>query len=166
MRPMFLEFPSDLNTYGLDMQYMLGPNLLVAPVFTEEGEVTFYVPEAENEKTRGKGEGKAEWVSFFDHSKKYVPGKWYTEVHEFNTLPFLLRPGTVTAVNWKIREPQAKDLMDGLEVLVCGSIEGGPQIVEVVGTEDVAKVEKKVKVEMDREGKVVCEVEGVKVIVL
>ena len=52
MRPMFLEFPDNLNTYNVDTQYMLGPNLLVAPIFTEEGKVTFYVPE-----------GKGEWIS-------------------------------------------------------------------------------------------------------
>ncbi|THC99529.1 hypothetical protein EYZ11_000989 [Aspergillus tanneri] len=43
MRPMFLEFPEDLNTYPLDTQYMFGRDLLVAPVFLDEGTVTFYV---------------------------------------------------------------------------------------------------------------------------
>ena len=167
MRPMFLEFPGDLNTYGLDTQYMLGPNLLVAPVFTEDGEVTFYVPETESEKIQGgKDDGKGKWISFFDHNKKYVPGKWYTETHDFNSLPLLIRPGTVTAVNWKIQGPQAKNIMDGLELLICGNLECGAQTVEIVDPEHVAKVEKKVKVEMDREGKAVCEVEGVKVTVL
>ena len=167
MRPMFFEFPGDFNNYSLDTQYMLGPNLLVAPVFTEEGEVTFYVPDAEGEMAQdGKGGDKGEWTSFFDHSKKYVAGKWYTETHDFTTLPLLLRPGSVTAVNWKIQEPQAKDLMDGLELLVCGNIAGGSQIVEVVSTLDVAKVEEKIKVEMDREERVVCGAEGVKVTVL
>jgi len=35
MRPMFLEFPEDEAFWSLDDQYMLGPDLLVAPVMTE-----------------------------------------------------------------------------------------------------------------------------------
>ena len=33
MRPMMLEFPDDPACAHLDRQYMLGPDLLVAPVF-------------------------------------------------------------------------------------------------------------------------------------
>ena len=44
VRPMCLEFPDDPQTVGLDRQYMLGPNLLVAPVFNEEGRCRVYLP--------------------------------------------------------------------------------------------------------------------------
>jgi alpha-D-xyloside xylohydrolase len=45
MRPMVLEFPHDRGAYGVDTQYMLGDELLVAPVFTADGTVEYYVPE-------------------------------------------------------------------------------------------------------------------------
>jgi alpha-D-xyloside xylohydrolase len=44
-RPMVLEFPDDPACAVLDRQYMLGGDLLVAPVFQEGGEVDYYVPE-------------------------------------------------------------------------------------------------------------------------
>ena len=45
MRPMVLEFPSDPGVAYLDRQYMLGPDLLVAPVMSKDGEVRYYLPE-------------------------------------------------------------------------------------------------------------------------
>jgi alpha-D-xyloside xylohydrolase len=47
MRAMVLEYPDDPACRHLDMQYMLGPALLVAPVFGPEGEVSYYLPEGE-----------------------------------------------------------------------------------------------------------------------
>ena len=45
MRPMVLEFQDDPACAYLDRQYMIGSNILVAPVFSPDGEVTFYLPE-------------------------------------------------------------------------------------------------------------------------
>lgn len=39
MRPMLLEFPDDPATPTVDRHYLLGPDLLVAPVFSEDGVV-------------------------------------------------------------------------------------------------------------------------------
>ncbi|MFR1448512.1 MAG: hypothetical protein ACLSSU_00930 [Beduini sp.] len=39
MRAMVLEFSKDYNTHTLDHQYMLGKNLLVAPIFKENGQI-------------------------------------------------------------------------------------------------------------------------------
>ena len=44
MRAMALEYPEDPACLALEMQYMLGEALLVAPVFKESGEVTYYLP--------------------------------------------------------------------------------------------------------------------------
>ena len=32
IRPLFFEFPSDSNTYGIDQQFMVGSAILVSPV--------------------------------------------------------------------------------------------------------------------------------------
>ncbi|PKY02981.1 putative sugar hydrolase [Aspergillus campestris IBT 28561] len=133
MAPLFVEFPDDLNTYAVDTQFMLGPNLLVAPVFCDEGVVSFYVPDEEAgqpscpDKEEGEGKRKkAKWVSFFDSSKTYEGGKWYTETHDFDTLPLLVRPGTVTPINRRLERPDG-DALDGLELVVNGPLKEGEE---------------------------------------
>ncbi|EPS31985.1 putative alpha-xylosidase [Penicillium oxalicum 114-2] len=133
MRALFLEFPQDLNTYAIDTQYMFGSNLMVAPVFSEEGEVTFYVPRAEDE-ANGK------WVSWFDHSKSYEGGQWYTETHGFDTMPILVRPGTVTVTNPSLKAP-GDNALEGVELLVNGTLaaEATIELVDPSQTDQVLK---------------------------
>lgn len=83
MRPMVLEFPNDPGTSDLDMQYMLGDNLLVAPIFNSKGTVSFYIPQ-----TKGK------WISLLTN-KIYESGRWYTEKFDEKTLPLLVRPNSI-----------------------------------------------------------------------
>jgi alpha-D-xyloside xylohydrolase len=138
MRALFLEFPADLNTYAIEHQYMLGCNLLVAPVLAESGTVTFYVPEDPN---GGK------WVSWFDHSKKYAGGKWYTETFGISELPLLVRPGTVTPINRSLKK--ADDASEeGLELLVCGKLDG-EVVLELADVEKTHEVKRKITVKAD-----------------
>jgi alpha-D-xyloside xylohydrolase len=144
MRAMFLEFGEfDPNTWNLDTQYMLGSELLIAPVFDKGGEVTFYVPfsgklgSASNAAPTAK---QAKWRSFLDRGKTYEEGRWYTETHGFDTLPILLRPGAVVPVNPSLKEPDG-NIMTGLQVLVNGPLQGG-KVVELVEARDVSKVAK------------------------
>ena len=81
MRPMYMEFPEDKTTWFLDQQYMLGPDLLVAPVFTEKGDVDFYLPQ-----------GK--WKNYFT-GDVVTGGRWVSEVHGFHTLPLYVRDGAL-----------------------------------------------------------------------
>lgn len=84
MRAMVLEFPDDPTCEDIDTQYMLGDDLLVAPVFREDGVARFYVPD--------DGTGQA-WTNIITDTA-YKPGKWYTEQYDYHTLPVLARPGT------------------------------------------------------------------------
>jgi alpha-D-xyloside xylohydrolase len=77
MRPMLLEFPEDPTSWFLDQQYMLGPDLLVAPVFTASGEVTFYLP-------------SGQWRNYFTE-EVIQGGRWLTETHGFTSLPLYAR---------------------------------------------------------------------------
>ena len=45
MRSMMMEYPHDRNCDYLDMQYMLGDSLLVAPIFNENSIAQYYLPE-------------------------------------------------------------------------------------------------------------------------
>ena len=84
MRAMALEFPDDRATTHLDMQYMLGGRLLVAPVMNDAGVVSYYVPEGR-------------WTSLLDGSHVIGP-RWVEETHGFDTVPLLVRPDTVLPV--------------------------------------------------------------------
>lgn len=79
MRPMLLAFPEDPTAWFLDQQYMLGPDLLVAPVFTASGEVTFYLP-------------AGQWRNYFT-DEIIEGGRWLTETHGFKSLPLYSRNG-------------------------------------------------------------------------
>lgn len=81
LRAMCLEFPEDPTSWFLDRQFMVGDSVLAAPVFTEEGEVEFYLP-------AGK------WTSWWDGSVVEGPG-WRREKHGFETLPLYVREGAV-----------------------------------------------------------------------
>ena len=95
MRAMLLEFPDDRTCGQLDRQYMLGPNLLVAPVFDDEGDVEFYVP-------RGR------WVGLLDGQVVDGPG-WVRQRHDFHSLPLLVRPGSVIALGSRADRPDYDD---------------------------------------------------------
>ncbi|CCG84521.1 protein of unknown function [Taphrina deformans PYCC 5710] len=105
LRALFLEFPSDKNVWTVDTQYMLGPNLLVCPIFNESGKVSFYVPDDGSDLA---------WTSFLD-GKKYRPGQWYDETHDFFSLPLLIRPNSAIVINKKISKPE-ENITEGLEI--------------------------------------------------
>jgi alpha-D-xyloside xylohydrolase len=81
MRPMVVEFPDDPTAAYLDRQYMLGPDVLVAPVMSADGEVTFYVP-------------AGTWTHLVTGEQIIGPA-WVTQKHDFDSLPVLARPGSV-----------------------------------------------------------------------
>ena len=84
LRPMALELPDDPACDHLSTQYMLGDALLVAPVFHADGQVRFYVP-------------AGRWTGLLDGRVIEGPG-WVTERHGFDSLPVLVRPGTVLPI--------------------------------------------------------------------
>ncbi|MGF0117633.1 alpha-xylosidase [Promicromonospora sp. Marseille-Q5078] len=97
MRPMVLEFPADRGTFGVDTQYMLGDSLLIAPVFTADGTVEYYVPEGTWTRLLDDAEGT--------HERTVVGPRWVTETHGFDSLPVLVRPGTVLPVGARTDRP-------------------------------------------------------------
>ncbi|NYI03643.1 alpha-xylosidase [Allostreptomyces psammosilenae] len=109
MRPMLLEFPDDPATHHLDRQYMLGDALLVAPVLSEDGEVEYYVPEGT-------------WTDLLTGRTVSGPG-WRRETHGFDTLPLLVRPGTVLPVGARSDRPD-HDWRHGVELRVYALADG------------------------------------------
>ena len=103
MRAMMLEFTDDPACDTLDRQYLLGESLLVAPVFTSNGVVDYYVPE-----------GK--WTNFFTGKAISGPG-WVRETHDFLSVPLLVRPHSVIAVGSRDDKPDY-DYADGVTLRV------------------------------------------------
>ncbi|MFV0575044.1 MAG: alpha-xylosidase [Vibrio sp.] len=83
MRAMWLEFENDLTSHNLDLQYMLGDSLLVAPVFSEQGDVSYYLP-------AGK------WTHLLT-GEVVEGGRWFHEQHDFMSLPLFARPNSLLA---------------------------------------------------------------------
>lgn len=84
MRAMLLEFPEDIPCQDLDRQYMLGERLLVAPVFTKEGDVDYYLP-------------AGTWTNLLDN-RVVEGGRWLHEVHDFMSLPLMVRENTLLPI--------------------------------------------------------------------
>ena len=84
MRAMVLEFPEDIPCLDLDRQYMLGDRLLVAPVFTESGDVDYYLP-------------AGTWTNLLDN-RVVEGGRWLHEVHDFLSLPLMVRENTLLPI--------------------------------------------------------------------
>ena len=117
MRAMMLEFPDDPACDALDRQYMLGPNLLIAPVFSEDGVVDYYVPEGR-------------WTHFLTGDTVSGP-RWVRETHEFRSVPLLARPRSVVAVGANAERPDY-DFADGVTFHVYELMDSGPDIETVV----------------------------------
>jgi alpha-D-xyloside xylohydrolase len=117
MRAMLLEFPEDRTCAYLDRQYMLGPDLLVAPVFSDDGDVEVYVP-------------AGEWTSWWDGTTVSGPG-WVKQRHGFDSLPLLVRPGAVIATGRSDR-PDYDDA-DSLVLEVFGLADGDTRTVRLFG---------------------------------
>jgi alpha-D-xyloside xylohydrolase len=99
MRPMVLEFPGDPTARLLDRQYMLGRDLLVAPVFSADGEVEFYLP-------------AGRWTNLWT-GEVVDGGRWTVETHAFDSMPLYIREGATIA--WGARADRADyDYLDGL----------------------------------------------------
>ncbi len=118
MRAMVVEFPDDPACTHLERQYMLGPDLLVAPVFREDGVVEYYVPDGS-------------WTHYLSGETVTGP-RWVRETHGFDSVPLLVRPGAVLAVGAVDDRPDY-DYADGVTLHVFGLADGAP-VTTVVPT--------------------------------
>ncbi|NQX10851.1 alpha-xylosidase [Microbacteriaceae bacterium VKM Ac-2855] len=110
MRPMALEFEGDRTVGYLDTQYMLGSSLLVAPVFSPDGVVEFYLP-------------AGTWTNWWTGERVVSHGQWITETHGFDTLPLYVREGAVIPIGAR-SDIADYDFLDGLVLRVYPGADG------------------------------------------
>ena len=81
VRPLVYDFPSDPATHHIDDQYLLGPDLLVAPMFKPRGSRAIYLP-------------AGGWYDYW--SKHKLDGaRWIEYEADLDTLPVFVRAGAV-----------------------------------------------------------------------
>ncbi len=90
MRSMMMEFPNDPTAGYLDRQYMLGDDILVAPVLDARGDVTYYLPEGT-------------WTNFITN-ERVEGGRFVTENHGYLSLPCMVKDGSVIALGGNMQD--------------------------------------------------------------
>lgn len=121
MRAMMLEFPNDPTCAYLDKQYMLGDAVLVAPVFSFDGSVEYYLPE-----------GK--WTNLLS-DQEYEGGKWVKEIHDCLSVPVLVREGYAIPVSLGFA------IEDGFKAKLGVIGEGEPLVFDAKGAPRSASFE-------------------------
>jgi alpha-D-xyloside xylohydrolase len=99
MRAMMLEFPDDPTCDYVDCQYMLGESLLVAPIFSSDGMVNYYLP-------------AGRWTNLLS-GQVVKGGRWARETHDYFSLPLMVRPNTVLPMGANEQRPDY-DYADGV----------------------------------------------------
>jgi alpha-D-xyloside xylohydrolase len=118
MRAMILEFPGDPSCDYLDRQYMLGPSLMVAPVFQEDGVVSYYLPQGT-------------WTHLLS-GEVVTGGAWRREQYNYFSLPLFVRENTILPLGKRTDRPDY-DFSDDVEFHVFHLTPGATSSCMVYG---------------------------------
>nr|MCR4588494.1 alpha-xylosidase [Lachnospiraceae bacterium] len=99
MRPMPFAYPEDPGCKYLDLQYMLGESLLVAPIFNDRSLAEFYLPQ-----------GK--WENILD-GEILEGGRWYGKTYDYLHMPLFVKENTLLPMGGNRKLPDY-DYMEGL----------------------------------------------------
>ena len=119
MRPMVMDYTDDIACRYLDQQYMLGDNLLCAPVFREDGVANFYLPE-----------GK--WYDIIT-GKTYEGGKYHAVTCTFMEMPVLAKPNSIVAFG-AFENQFEYDYLSGADFCICNLEDGKSASASVYDT--------------------------------
>lgn len=114
-----MEFPDDPACDTLDRPYMLGDRVLVAPVFSPDGDVEYYVP-------------AGRWTHLLTGEETVGP-RWVRERYSPVSLPILVRPNTLLAVGARDDRPD-DDYAEGVTLegfAPSGTAPEGPAQAEI-----------------------------------
>ncbi|HHX62816.1 MAG TPA: alpha-xylosidase [Epulopiscium sp.] len=126
MRSMVLEFTEDKTCHFVDRQYMLGENLLVAPIFNEEGIAEYYLP-------------KGIWTNYFT-GEKITGEKWITENHGYLSLPLMVKENSIIAIGNTDTNAEY-DYADGVELRIYELQEEKEHTTVVYGMDQTKELE-------------------------
>jgi alpha-D-xyloside xylohydrolase len=129
MRSMVLEFENEPGCHYLDRQYMLGEKLLVAPIFNENGESSYYLP-------------KGTWTNYLT-GETDEGGTWHNEKHGYLSIPLWVRENTILPVSNgenRAKDSYAKDIR-----LKVFHLQEGAETIVYEDQSEVLKINMKVK---------------------
>ena len=89
---------------------------MVAPIFKESGEVEYYLPEGT-------------WYNLLT-GKKVQGGRWQKEVHDYQSMPLLVRPNSILAVGNCCTKPDY-DFADGVTLYLSCFEDGAHAETEI-----------------------------------
>ena len=83
IRPLFHEYPTDKKALDLFLQFLIGPNIMIAPV-TDEGakQVEIYIP-------------SSHWYNYYSGTQIPYQQQSITMAAPLDTIPILLRGGAI-----------------------------------------------------------------------
>jgi len=109
MRAMVVEFENDPACAHLDQQYMFGESLLVAPIFNDRSEATYYLP-------------NGQWINFFT-GETVNGGSFRCEKYDYMNLPLFIRENSIVAIGSHDNRPDY-EYADGVELHISSLCEG------------------------------------------
>jgi alpha-D-xyloside xylohydrolase len=83
-RPLVYDYPLDPTTWQVDDEYLLGPDLLVAPMFKPRGSRDIYLP-------------AGGWYDFRT-DQRFDGARWITYEAELEMLPLFVRAGAIVPI--------------------------------------------------------------------
>jgi alpha-D-xyloside xylohydrolase len=130
MRPMVLEFSEDPCCDYLDKQYMLGASLLVAPIFNDNSQASYYLP-------------KGNWTNYIT-GEQYIGGSFVKENHSYMSIPLLARPNSLIAIGKDQNRPDY-DYADNVALHLFDLQDSCSADTKVYNTVGAVELEVKVK---------------------
>lgn len=103
MRSMVLEYTEDKTCHYVDKQYMLGDNLLVAPIFNEDSMAEYYLP-------------KGTWTNFLT-GEVVEGGTWINEKHSYLSIPLMVKENSIVCLGATDMRPDY-DYGDNAEIRI------------------------------------------------
>ena len=125
MRSMVLEYTEDKTCHYVDKQYMLGDNLLVAPIFNDQSMAEYYLP-------------KGIWTDFFTGEEKEGCG-WITEKHGYLSIPLMVKENSIVAIGAHDDKPDY-DYGDGAELRLYALKDGKSAEAVVYGMDQKEEI--------------------------
>ena len=120
MRSMAIEFMDDRNCGYLCNQYMLGDDLLVAPIFNDQSIAEYYLPEGT-------------WTNVMTGERR-EGGRWHKEEMDYLHIPLMAREGSIVAFGANDGGP-VYDYADGARYMVYALPLGRTAQTTVVDTD-------------------------------
>jgi alpha-D-xyloside xylohydrolase len=114
MRPLFLSFPDDLQTWTIEDQFMFGDNILVAPVLDAGSARRVYLP-------------AGRWVDYW-RKEQLEGGRWHLVDAPLERIPLFVRVGAIIPMG-PLQQYVDEKPLDPLQVEIWGPVAAGEYTV-------------------------------------